>query len=171
MSNRSPRGPYKMPKTPSELFWEKVDKSGDCWRWLGAKKGGRNNAYGSFMTGGRIHRKQWYAHRYSYFLANGHLPDKCLILHSCDIPDCVNPAHLTAGTQTQNMQQASKRNRLKPYNRAGEKNHRATLTEAQVVQIKSLIASGITMISIAEKFQTKYGRIADIKSGRAWAHI
>jgi hypothetical protein len=97
-------------RTPEELFWQKVDKSpgqgpaGDCWQWTAFKT---KTGYGKLT----IHKEQWLAHRYSYQLANGAPKEGLYILHSCDNPSCVNPAHLRAGTQQENVADMDARNR------------------------------------------------------------
>lgn len=70
----------------------KID--GDCWLFTG----GRAHAYGVFWMGGKNHR----AHRAAFELYNGRKPNGVL-LHSCDNPLCCNPAHLSEGTQFDNM--------------------------------------------------------------------
>lgn len=71
------------------LFWRKVEFSDDCWLWTA----GVNEAgYGRFHTGGTP--KVMYAHRYSYQLANGPIPEGMEINHVCRTRACVNPAHL-----------------------------------------------------------------------------
>lgn len=79
-------------------FWERVERRGDteCWLWLGSvdRKG-----YGRLMP---RHAESCKAHRYSYALHRGPIPVNAVILHTCDVPGCVNPAHLRAGSVADN---------------------------------------------------------------------
>lgn len=85
-----------MRATPSERFWRYVQKTDGCWLWTGhVKKGG----YGQFSL---THTRPVGAHRYSYELHNGAVPAGLFVMHSCDTPACVNPAHLTIGTAKDN---------------------------------------------------------------------
>lgn len=83
-----------------------------CWLWSGAKY---RNGYGWLKVFGRVYS----AHRYSYELHNGPIPEGMEILHSCDNKNCINPSHLRIGTHAENMREASERG-LFP---SGEKHH------------------------------------------------
>lgn len=87
-----------------ERFWEKVDKSGECWIWLAAKL---PKGYGLFKLGGRY----VYAHRYSWQLANGALAGERDVCHQCDNPNCVRPSHLFVGSRSDNMQDSVRKGR------------------------------------------------------------
>lgn len=87
-----------MPADPQQVqwfirFWEKVDQRGpdECWLWTA---GCFTDGYGSFRLGGRSLR----AHRVSYEVSTGPIPEGLVVMHSCDTPLCVNPAHLSVGT-------------------------------------------------------------------------
>lgn len=97
----------KKTTTTHLYFWKHTDRRGreECWPWVGVCD---NYGYGrvQFMT------SMLKAHRVSWEMANGPIPDGLIVRHKCDNPNCVNPSHLEVGTQKDNMQDASKRSRL-----------------------------------------------------------
>ena len=94
---------YQMSITPSERFLAKIDRTGECWIWVGARN---QHGYGVFYINGADHR----AHRVSWFLHYGEWPASP-VLHTCDTPPCVRPDHLFLGTQADNMRDASAKGR------------------------------------------------------------
>ena len=95
---------------PTHLyFWKYAERKApeECWPWNGVVD---QHGYGrvNFMT------STFKAHRVSYEMANGPIDDGMIVRHKCDNPNCVNPHHLEAGTQKQNMKDAAKRGRLNP---------------------------------------------------------
>lgn len=88
----------------ADRFWSKVTKTDGCWVWAASR--GRQG-YGHFDLDGKIEK----AHRVAYQLVLGPIPDGAFILHSCDNPPCVNPAHLRVGTHVDNMRDMVERQR------------------------------------------------------------
>lgn len=85
----------------------KVDEITECWIWIKSTDG---HGYGTLASANNGSPKK--AHRVSYTLFVGEIPNGNIVRHKCDIPSCVNPDHLEIGTQADNMQDASKRGRL-----------------------------------------------------------
>jgi hypothetical protein len=85
-------------RTPEQRFWLKVDKSGACWLWTASVN--PQTGYGQFS---RRHGEPVDAHRFSFELAHGEVPEGHDVHHSCHVRRCVNPAHLQAVTRSQNM--------------------------------------------------------------------
>ena len=116
---RKKRGnnPYEksmVEKTLSERIEEKIIRipESGCWIWIASLN---NKGYG------QISGK--YAHRVSYELVHGPIPDGALVLHSCDVSCCVNPNHLRLGSQKENMNDAIVRGRIAKGNRLPQYKH------------------------------------------------
>ena len=86
-----------MKKTTEERFWEKVDRTGECWLWTSVCY---PTGYGRFMLRG----KPVPAHRFSYALVNCEIPEGMYVDHRCHQHNCVRPEHLRLVTPAQNSQ-------------------------------------------------------------------
>lgn len=107
---RNRLGRFVSPMSPSERFWSKIDKSGECWVWKGRRT---PDGYGLFSIG----KKAIYAHRFALEESGVSLSGGKRALHHCDNPPCVRPSHLYAGTQSQNMLDAYRRGRRRSQRR------------------------------------------------------
>lgn len=85
-------------------FWKNVKITDSCWEW---QRGTNSKGYGAV----KIQNKTYSAHRVSWTLFNGDIPEGMFVCHHCDNPKCVNPEHLFIGTQKDNMQDKCKKGR------------------------------------------------------------
>ncbi len=154
-------------KRPAEVrFWEKVAKAGpdDCWLWTASTY---LNGYGQL---GVEHHKHTSAHRYSYELHYGPIPKGMVVMHTCDTPRCTNPAHLTLGTQIDNIEDMRKKGRADVGR--GENKACAKLTEKTVKRIRSMHATGqYTYTALAHKFNVSMPTIRSAVLRLTWAHV
>lgn len=146
-------GPDSRPE--SDRFWSKVDKSGECWLWTGAKY---LNGYGVFDNG--------LAHRISWRLAAGEDAGEALVLHRCDRRACVRPAHLFLGNHADNMADM----RSKGRSLTGERNPSAVLTAEQVTQIRALRGAK-SQQAIADDYDVTVMTVNRVLLGRTWSHV
>lgn len=155
--------------TLEERFWKFVDKSDGCWSWNGSKQ---QKGYGLIQDApikGKSRGKTLLAHRVSYQMHYGDLQSGDFVLHSCDNPQCTNPAHLRKGTQSENIKEAIEKRRKFVPNARGEQNPRSKLTEEQVRFIKSHPELGHK--AIGDMFGLSLNCIRSVRIGRTWAHI
>lgn len=109
-ATRQPR----QPKDPNARFWKFVNKNGPikredlgaCWEWTGARMA---DGYGLFRFEGKLEG----AHRISYILKHGPIPDGKMLLHACDNPPCVNPDHTSPGTNADNLGDMAQKGRAR----------------------------------------------------------
>lgn len=152
-----------LPERHQRLFWEKVDKSCECWNWIGGKF---SNGYGMV----RYNRKNFSAHRLSYAMAYGEVPSGKIVCHKCDNPSCVNPSHLFVGTYRDNIQDMIRKGRKA--NSSGEANGQAKLTEGQVKEIKIRYAEGnVSHNELAKEYNVSSALIGLITQGKVWANV
>lgn len=133
----------------------------DCWEWQSTIK---RSGYGSFwLQGESVH-----AHRASYILHKGPIPEGLVVRHTCDNKPCVNPKHLLLGTTQDNTQDAVERDLVC----RRERNGRAKLTESQVAEIRArLNRGGETQKSMAKEFGVSRSAIQWIASGKHWTGV
>lgn len=149
--------------TLAEQFaWYRPGKpsADECWDWEGSTDAG---GYGQIGRDGTMLK----AHRVSYELYVGPIPEGAWVLHSCDRPVCVNPNHLRPGNARDNTDDALSRDRI----RKGEQHGQAKLTEKDVREMRRKRAQGMTYPSIANQYGVGRVTARNAILGVTWDHI
>ena len=146
-----------------ERFWPKVDKSGECWVWTGST----NGKYGTIGRGSRLAGIA-YAHRVSWELANGAIPDGLDVCHHCDNPPCVRPDHLFLGTRSENMHDAARKGHMWR-DITGARNPRASLTPTIAIAVRAACAAGARQVDVARSFGIGQSQVSRIVRRATWA--
>jgi len=134
-----------------------------CWLWLGGLDG---SGYG--MLSDELEQK---AHRYSFHTFKHSIPANRVVMHSCDIKCCVNPAHLSVGTYRDNALDASSKGKLfntSPW-QAGTG---SKMTAESVRDVRHrVIDLHESPVSVAKLYGINSSSISKIINGRTWRHI
>ena len=139
-----------------------IRDTNECIEWKGARtvRGG----YGVFTCA----QKDYLAHRVSYEVHVGPIPNGMLIRHKCDNPPCVNPKHLEIGTDALNVADMINRGR----NSRGEDHTSAKLKQAEAMEILRLCSErNVSHVAIAEMFGVSRATVGDIGRRRSWKHL
>lgn len=146
---------------PTIAFLSKVDTHGfskyECWEWLGAGKG---NGYGNVTIDG----KQIGAHRASYLMFRGEIPEGMDVCHKCDNRSCVNPSHLFVATRAANMADMAQRGR-------GYGGCRKHLREAQVQEVRRRVQAGVHAAEVARQMDINQSTVSAIIRGDSYVGI
>lgn len=158
--------PYETRFEWEEFFWDQVESKSECWEWQGHIE---HSGYGSW----RIPREGSYkAHRLSYILANGPLPNKdLLVLHRCDNRRCCRPSHLFLGTNEDNSWDRQTKGRGNYLNVKGENNSHSKLTESEVRAIHQAVLNGSSVRSVSRLYNVFPNTIKGIIRGVTWKHL
>lgn len=133
-----------------------------CWEYL---RGRSSKGYGVVS----VNNKATSTHCLAYELRVGLIPDGMCVLHQCDNPPCINPAHLFLGTRGENNTDRERKGRSD--DRRGELNPGHRLTESQVVEIHNRRVSGDSLQAIADAYGITRNYVTSILSGDAWPHV
>ncbi len=150
------------PKPLEERYWQYVEKTEYCWLWRGL----RARRYGSIRGHGPDYVKRP-AHRVAWELAYGSIPGGLFVLHRCDNPVCVNPAHLFLGTHQDNMRDRQ----MKQRHAYGERSPMAKLTLEQIQDIRRRHAAGETQTALAREYGVRQGHVSRIIRRASWRHV
>ena len=131
----------------------------DCWLWEKSLTFGYGNAT---WEGQAI-----YAHRLSWIIHNGPIPEGMLVCHHCDVKNCVNPEHLFVGTQKDNMQDCAKKGRVKAFPSAEE--HPLTPFKwSDIYEIRKLYRDGMSFNALSKKYRVCRSSITKICRNKSW---
>jgi hypothetical protein len=141
----------------ADAFWSKVDKggAGGCWLYTGYRQ-----KFGHGWTTYGL------AHRFSWELLVGPVPEGKFVLHKCDVPACVNPEHLYIGVRDDNARDMFQRGR----SARGERSHTAKLTDKDVMEIRRLKGK-FTAEELGARYGVTASNIYHVQSGVVWKHL
>lgn len=153
-----------MEQSVIERFWKYVDRDSDprgCWLWTGAKF---HFGHGAFRGEGSAMIR---AHRFSWLLHRGQIPDGLCVLHTCDNPSCVNPLHLFLGTKTLNSIDCTAKRRQA----RGEANANAKFSAETVREIRRLRKAGVMTKELAQGYSVNRSTIQRIVRKATWKQV
>lgn len=148
--------------TTEERFWARVVKTDDgCWGWTGSRSGSK-----AMYPVIAVDRRNAYAHRFSYVLHHGPIPDGMVVMHKCDNPPCTNPDHLVLGTPQDNIDDKVAKGRQQHSERAGGAIHTSDL-------IRTIRAMSKThrQCDIAAALGVSRPMVCSVLKGRIWRHV
>lgn len=145
-------------------FEAKFTRVGECWLWQACRT---PNGYGLFSFGDM---GVMGAHRASWILYNGPIPDGMQVLHNCpggDNTSCVNPKHLFLGSHQDNMDDKSAKGR----EARGEWHGLAKLTDSAVLEMRAGYANDISPAVLGRVYGIDKATVHSAVTGRTWGHV
>jgi hypothetical protein len=157
------RGTRPLARAPLPLRFENSyipEPNSGCWLWIASAR--NESGYGSFSVNGRNEL----AHRVSWMIHKGPIPDGLQALHRCDNRWCVNPEHLFLGTNADNV--ADKESKGRGGQPVGSRHWSAKLRDADVVKIRADKRSAYV---IGPEFGLNPATVNRIRSRQTWRHV
>ncbi|MDO8703390.1 MAG: HNH endonuclease [Sulfuricaulis sp.] len=160
---------FAPPSGRSLALWLKsrtVESPSGCWDWTGAQQG-----VGYGFVPAKMHKSR-YAHRAMYEAVCSPIPSGYFVLHSCDNPRCINPAHLMVGTHKDNMRDRDAKGRTKlPPHTCGQKQPAAKMTDETVIAARRDVANGMKQKDAAAKYGIGITTMYYIVKRLRWRHV
>lgn len=144
--------------TRLEQFESKVIRQEGCWDWSATKDA---RGYGRVMRHENGRNICLHAHRISYELFVGAIPEGMCVLHHCDNPSCTNPAHLFLGTRADNNRDMREKHR----NRRGDRHHWGRLPDETIESIRARRNSGLPQHVVARLYGVSQAYVSMLWSG------
>lgn len=144
--------------------WAEPDLNGGCHLWT---RSVNNKGYGVVTFRG----KNRLAHRVAFQLSKGPIPNGLCVCHRCDVPACVNPAHLFLETQAGNMADMAAKGRSRNRDNRGDRHAMAKLNSADVLVIAERLKGGESSAALGREFGVGRTAIVKIKVGETWSSV
>jgi len=141
-------------------------KVNGCWEWQGKLN---NSGYGCYTKRINKEKTEVRAHRRSYEIFKGEIPEGMLVCHTCDNPSCCNPDHLWLGTPKENTQDCIKKGRF--LNAKKRAVSAGKMTEETVIEIRRLHTEGMKSKDLEEKFNISQSNVSSIVNYKIWKHV
>jgi hypothetical protein len=150
-------------------FWSRVRIAleDECWMWTSQLN---ESGYGvlAVVCNGRKFPER--AHRISWSLRFGPIPEGICVCHKCDVRACVNPYHLFLGSRADNLRDMRQKGRgSEPPRMCGEKHPMSRLSQGQVDEIRARYASGsISQAKLGKEYRVSQVHVGRIVRGEVW---
>lgn len=157
----------------AKRFWSSIRKSDQCWEWTAGRFSG-GMRYGQFRVG----KKKVKAHRFSWLMHFGEIPEGMRVLHKCDNPICVRPDHFFLGTDRDNIADCVAKGRSRNGSAehrelwTGERNAAAKITANVAAEIRETRRrSTLTLKQIGARYGLCQSQVRNIVTGRSWQEV